>query len=217
MVEVKRRSYDASGRRERAERSRRAIVAAAGELFRQLGYRRTTMAGVAERAGVSAETVYKAFGTKTALVKAVFDRVIAGDDEPVPIARRTGAQAIRAEPDVRAKIAMYAREMAQRQQRAAWVQILVRDGRHVDDELGEVWRRLLAERLTGMTMLGQHLLDTGALRAGIDLEEVRDVLWTYIAVELYELLVLERGWPLDRYTEWIANAIAAALLPAPQP
>lgn len=212
MAEVKRRGYDASGRRERAERSRRATVAAAGELFQQLGYRRTTIAGVAERAGVSAETVYKAFGSKTALVKAVFDRVIAGDDEPVPVARRPAADAMRAEPDARVKIAMYARNMARRQQRAAWVQILIRDGRHVDDELDEVWQRVLAERLTGMTMLGQHLLDTGGLRAGIGLEEVRDVLWTYIAVELYELLVLERGWPLDRYADWITNAITAALL-----
>lgn len=213
MAEVKRRSYDASGRRERAERNRRAIVAAAGELFEQRGYRRTTMADVAELAGVSTETVYKAFGTKTALVKAVFDRVIAGDDEPVPIAQRAQADAMRAEPEVRTKIAMYARYMAHRQQSAAWVQILIRDGRHSDDELGEVWQRLLTERLTGMTMLGQHLLDTGGLRTGIDVEEVRDVLWTYNSVELYELLVLERGWALDRYAEWISAAIAAALLP----
>lgn len=215
MAEVKRRSYDASGRRERAERSRRAIVAAAGELFERQGYRRTTMTGVAERAGVSPETVYKAFGSKTALVKAVFDRVIAGDDEPVPVSQRAEADAMRAEPEARIKIAMYVRNMARRQQRAAWVQMLIRDGRHSDDELGAVWQRLLAERLTGMTMLGQHLLDSGGLRTGIDVEEVRDVLWTYNSVELYELLVLERGWPLDRYAEWISTAIAAALLPAP--
>jgi hypothetical protein len=37
-------------------------------------------------------------------------------------------------------------------------------------------------------------------------------LWTYTAIELYELLVVERGWPLDRYADWIAQAITAALV-----
>ena len=63
-----------------------------------------------------------------------------------------------------------------------------------------------------MTILGRHLIESGQLREGIELDEVRDVLWTYTAVELYELLVVERGWPLDRYADWIAQAITAALV-----
>jgi hypothetical protein len=63
-----------------------------------------------------------------------------------------------------------------------------------------------------MTILGRHLIESGQLREGIELDEVRDVLWTYTAVELYELLVVERGWPLDRYADWIGQAIAAALV-----
>ena len=64
------------------------------------------------------------------------------------------------------------------------------------DSALQIWQTLLDERLAGMTMFGRHLLDTRQLRPGIGLDEVRDVLWTYIAVELYELLVIERG--LDR-------------------
>jgi AcrR family transcriptional regulator len=211
MAQVK-RSYDASGRRARARARRRAVVVAAKALFERDGFRPTTIAAVAERAGVSAESIYKGFGTKAALAKAVFDFVIAGDDEPVPVWRRPGADAIRAEPDVRRKIALYARELAARQQRSAQVQILIRDGGHTDEALAALWRQLLAERLTGMTMLGRHLAESGQLRKGIELDEVRDVLWTYTAVELYELLALERGWSLDRYAEWIAAAVAAALV-----
>jgi hypothetical protein len=37
-----------------------------------------------------------------------------------------------------------------------------------------------------MTMLGRHLAESEQLRDGIELAEVRDVLWTYTAVELYE-------------------------------
>jgi AcrR family transcriptional regulator len=211
MTKVK-RSYDASGRREQARARRRAVVVAAEALFERDGFRSTTIAAVAERAGVSAESIYKGFGTKAALAKAVFDFVIAGDDEPVPVWRRSEADAIRAEPDIRRKIMLYSRGLAARQQRSAKVQILIRDGGHTDQTLTVLWQQLLAERLTGMTMLGRHLIESGQLREGIELDEVRDVLWTYTAVELYELLVVERGWPLDRYADWIGQAITAALV-----
>jgi len=211
MAEVK-RSYNASGRREQARARRRAVVVAAKALFERDGFRLTTITAVAERAGVSAESIYKGFGTKAALAKAVFDFVIAGDDEPLPVWRRSEADAIRAEPDVRRKILLYTRGLAERQQRSAKVQILIRDGGHTDETLVALWQQLLAERLTGMTMLGRHLMESAQLREGIELDEVRDVLWTYTAVELYELLALERGWPLDRYANWIGQAITAALV-----
>lgn len=205
------RRYDSSRRQESARLLRRSVVTGAQELFEQRGYHRTTINAVAERSGVSPEFIYKGFGTKAALVKAVFDFVIAGDDDPVAVAQRPDAAAIRAEQDVRRKIRLYASGMVIRQQRSAKVQILIRDGRRGDETLDGIWNRLLDERLAGMTMLGRHLLESGQLRAGIELDEVRDVLWALVAVELYELLVLGRGWPLDRYAQWIAQAIIAAL------
>lgn len=210
MTEVKRR-YDASGRRAQARARRHAMVVAAQELFERDGFRSTTIAAVAERAGVSAESVYKAFGTKAALAKAVFDVVIAGDDEDVPVYQRPEQQAMLAEPDVRRKIEMFVHYLAQRQARSAKVQFLIRDGRHVDDSLTPVWDKLAEEGLVGMTMLGRHLLETGQLRAGIDLDEVRDVLWNYLAIDTYERLVLARGWSVDRYADWVARAIIAAI------
>jgi AcrR family transcriptional regulator len=212
VTEVK-RSYDASGRRERARARRLAVVLAARELFERDGFRPTTIAAIAARADVSAESVYKGFGTKAAVAKAVFDQVIAGDDEPVPVAERPAMQALRDEPDVRRKIAMFAEGLAQRQARSAKVQILIRDGRHVDDSLAPVWTKLTDEGLAGMTTLGRHLLGTGQLRDGIDLEEVRDVLWNYLAIDSYERLVLTQGWPLERYSRWLAHAITSALCP----
>jgi AcrR family transcriptional regulator len=212
VTEVK-RSYDASRRREQARERRLAVVLAARELFGRDGFRLTTIAAIAKRAGVSAESVYKGFGTKAALAKAVFDLELAGDDEPVPVAARPAMQAIRDEPDVRRKIAMFAAGLAQRQAASARVQILIRDGRHVDDSLGPVWDKLTGEGLTGMTMLGRHLLETGQLRDGMGLDEVRDVLWNYLAIDAYERLVLTQGWPPERYSAWLANALTSALCP----
>jgi AcrR family transcriptional regulator len=212
MEEVK-RSYDASRRREQARARRLGVVLAARDLFERDGFRATTIIAVAARAGVSPESIYKGFGSKAVLAKAVFDIVIAGDDEPVPVAERPAMQAVRDEPDVRRKIAMFVEGLAQRQARSARVQILIRDGRHVDDSLVPVWAKLTDEGLAGMTMLGRHLLASGQLRDGIDLAEVRDVLWNYLAIDTYERLVLTQGWPLDRYSEWLTRAITSALCP----
>ena len=212
MTEVK-RSYDASGRREQARARRLAVVLAARDLFERDGFRPTTIAAIAAHAGVSAESVYKGFGTKAALTKAVFDLVITGDDEPVPVAERPAIQAVRDEPDVRRKIAMFVAGLAQRQARSAGVQILIRDGRHVDDSLVPVWAKLTDEGLAGMTMLGRNLLETGQLRDGIDLGEVRDVLWNYLSIDHYERLVRTQRWSLERYSRWLAHAITSAICP----
>jgi AcrR family transcriptional regulator len=212
MTEVK-RSYDASWRREQARARRVAVVLAARDLFERDGFRPTTIAAIAAHAAVSAESIYKGFGSKAGLAKAVFDIVIAGDDEPVPVAERPALQAIRDEPDVRRKIAMFVGGLAQRQARSAKVQILIRDGRHVDDSLAPIWAKLNDEGLVGMTMLGRHLLETGQLRDGIELDEVRDVLWNYLAIDTYERLVLSQGWPLERYSLWFTRAITSAICP----
>jgi AcrR family transcriptional regulator len=214
MTEVK-RSYDASGRRAQARARRLAVVLAARDLFERDGYRPTTIAAIAAQAGVSAESVYKGFGTKAALAKAVFDIELAGDDEPVPVAERPAMGAVREEPDVRRKIAMFAGGLAQRQARSARVQMLIRDGRHVDDSLAPIWEQMHDEGLAGMTALGRHLHQTGQLRDGIELGEVRDVLWNYLAIDHYERLVLTQGWSLERYSRWLADAITSALCPLP--
>lgn len=210
MPEVK-RSYDASRRREQAHARQGAVLRSARELFERQGFRATTLADVAAHAGVSVEGIYKSFGSKAALAKAVFDIVIAGDDAPVPISERPEADAIRREPDLRTKVQMFATGLAQRQARSARVQILIRDGRHVDRSLVQVWDTLATEALTGATALARQLHSTGQLRRGLAVEEVRDILWNYLAIDHYERLVLARRWSLPRYTKWLTAAINDAL------
>ncbi len=204
------RRYDASGRREKAAATRRAVIDAARELLEDKGFTATTVAAVAERAGLSPETVYKQFGTKAALTKAVFDVAIGGDDEPTPVAERAAAQAVLGAPDVGMKIRAYASDAALRQERSARIQLAIRDARHIP-LVGRLWQTILGERLTGMTIFGRHLVGTGELRGGLALDEVRDILWTYTAVEQYDLLVLSRGWSVERYGEWLGNGLVSAL------
>ena len=63
-----------------------------------------------------------------------------------------------------------------------------------------------------MTAFAARLAESGSLRPGVDADTARDVLYTYLSVELYELLVLERGWTVDRYRDFLATALIAALV-----
>ena len=74
------------------------------------------------------------------------------------------------------------------------MQLVVRDAAVSDAGAAEVWEQLQAERLTGMTMFAEHLDAGGHLRAGVSADEARDVLWAHNSVELWDLLVNQRGW-----------------------
>jgi AcrR family transcriptional regulator len=209
-----RRAYNASNRQEQARRNRLAVLAAARERFLRDGYARTTIAAIAADAGVSVETVYKAFGNKPGLVKALFDVAIVGDDEPIPLMQREFVARNRAEPDPRRKLAAYGEHLAEVAPRANPVQLVVRDAAVSDEAAAEVWRQLGAERLAGMTAFATHLHESGHLQDGIGVEDARDVLWTLSSFEIWDLLVNQRGWPVERYGAWVGEQLIAALLPA---
>ncbi|WP_422740111.1 TetR/AcrR family transcriptional regulator [Micromonospora sp. WMMD729] len=68
-----------------AQQKRALIVQAATQLFLELGYDRSSLARIAEEAGVSKATLFKQFPTKAALFDAiVVDSWAGGDDAAVP-------------------------------------------------------------------------------------------------------------------------------------
>lgn len=204
------RRYDASRRQEQARENRRRVLEAARRLFLDRGYANTAMPEVAKAAGVSVQTVYKTFANKATLLKAVFDVSVAGDDEPVPIAERDTIAAIQAEPRAERKITMYSRIIAEGSDRWGPVLLLARDAARADPAAAGVWAQMRQETLTAMTLFGTDLVATGQVRLSV--EEARDILWLYHSPEVYELLVLERGWDLERYARFFADAVIAALL-----
>ncbi|MDT7661525.1 MAG: hypothetical protein QOD04_1081 [Pseudonocardiales bacterium] len=206
------RRYDTTRRQEQARENRGRVLAAASRLFLARGYADTAMPEVAQAAGVSVQTVYKAFANKATLLKAVFDVSVAGGDEATPMAERDVIGAIRAEPDAARKITLYTRHLAEGAHRHAPLQLLVRDAAHADRAAAEVWAQMRQEMLTAMTYFAEDLLGTGQVRRHLVLEDVRDVLWTYHAPELYELLVLERGWSADRYGLFLGEAMINAVI-----
>ena len=207
------RAYDATGRRDRAKATRAAVLDVARDLFIERGYAKVSIAAVAKAAGVSPETIYKTIGAKPALLKAVSDVTLAGDNEPIALQAREHIQRAIAEPDPATKLAHYADLIAATQPRYAPISQLARQAAQTDPEAAEIWTTMNTERLTGATRMVQHFHETGALREDLTIEAAADLVWTYNSVEFYELLVLTRGWSLDAYRDFIHKALIAALLP----
>lgn len=207
-----RRRYDSSGRRERARQTRDQIVDAARELFLADGYAATTVAAIAAAARVSVETIYKGFGGKPGLVRAIAERGLAGQG-PVPAEQRSDH--IRdTEPDPRRILAAWGTFTAEIAPRVAPILMLARDAAASDPEVALTLEQISAARLDRMALNARGLFEAGHLRPEITPGEAADTMWTYSSPELYELLVLRRGWSADRYGRFVGQALIAALLPS---
>jgi TetR/AcrR family transcriptional regulator, regulator of autoinduction and epiphytic fitness len=211
---VKARTYDNSRRTDAARLTRRAVVAAAGELFVELGYPATTLAAIAERAGVSVQTVYAQFGNKTTVLKQVIDDAVAGDDEPTPVADREWVHQVLAEPDARKKLALHARGVTAIMKRSYRLDWVLRTAAPVDADADALWRKAVRQRRTGMEQLATHLHERGALRSALSVAEATDRIATLIDPEFYRLTVGERKWKPDQYESWLTELLIASLLPA---
>src|SRR4029078_1118344 len=160
--------------------------------------------------GVSEETVYKVFGNKVSLVRAIRDKALAGDG-PVHAEPRADRMKSR-ERDPRNTIRGWGVVAMEVAPRVAPVLLLVRQAAASDPELARLQAEMDAARLTRMTHTPRTLLDGKHLRSGITLDAATDVLWTYSSPELYELLVIRRAWSVERYGRFITDAMIAALL-----
>lgn len=92
MSTQKARRYEQRLRAERQEQTRRRIAAAAAELHGTLGPARTTIAAIAQRAGVQRSTVYRHFPDERALFLACSGHFLEQHPLPDP-ARWTGVAA----------------------------------------------------------------------------------------------------------------------------
>ncbi|MEV5012826.1 TetR family transcriptional regulator [Streptomyces sp. NPDC055692] len=207
------RGYDSSRRREQAERNRAAVLEAAWRLFEERGYGATTVSAVAAAAGVSAETVYKAFGGKAALVRALWERGLAGRG-PVHAQERSDVMRENA-ADPHAIVRAWGGFITEVMPATAPVLLLVRAAAATVPEMARLRVELDDSRLARMEVNARFLADHHHLRPGLTVEYARDILFAYSAPELYELLVLRQGWSPESYGVFIGESLSAALLSAP--
>ncbi|HWI04333.1 MAG TPA: TetR/AcrR family transcriptional regulator [Acidimicrobiales bacterium] len=209
---VKGRQYDNAGRQTQSEETRQRIVSAARDLMVAQGYRATTIAAVAARAGVHVDTVYALVGRKPVLLRELIEQAISGTDHAVAAAERDYVKAIRATSDPVGKLTIYARAMRQIQGRMAPLLLALRDAAATEPEAKQVWREISDRRAANMRMLAQDLEAAGGLRAGLSVDEAADVIWATNSSELYVLLTVDRAWTTERYERWLLDAWVRLLL-----
>lgn len=213
MNSGKKRSYQSPIRTRQARATRSEILRAAADLFAERGYGGTSVGAVAERAGVTSQTVYNAVGSKQALLKAAYDITLAGDDEPVPLAERPEVRAMYGLTDAAAFLHAYARLGRRILDRAGVLMAQIAVGAAAGEpDLVEHQRVTDAERLIGTGMVAQRVADLGALAPRLTVEVARDRIWTLNSVEVWRLLTRSRGWTGDAYEQWIGDAMCAAVL-----
>ncbi len=208
------RSYASPARERQARETRRAILAAATELFVAQGYSRTSVAAVARRAGVTAQTVYNAVGTKPELLRAAYDVTLIGDDEPVPMAERPEVIAMSQETDPATIVRAYAGLSRRTAERLGPLALQIAAGAAAGEPDLVEWERVSdGQRLIGVTRLIDRIAELGGLAAGLSPDRARDRIWTLNSIPVWHLLTGSRGWTGDEYEEWIGDAMCAAVLP----
>ena len=171
----------------------------------------TTVAAIAEAADVSVETIYKGLGGKAGLVRAIAEKGLEGVG-PVPAEQRSDEMRT-AERDPRVVMQRWGSFATEVAPRTAPIALLMRTVAASDPDVAEMLEELDQARLERMEHNARGLFERGDFRAGVTLGYARDVLWAYSSPELYELLVVRLRWPLERYGQFIADGMIAALLP----
>ena len=209
--DVKRkRPYRSERRREQAEQTRTRILDAAGVLFVKGGFAGTSVAAIAGRAGVSAETVYQAFGSKSALLDALVRRAARlGDEAPIP--EQAGPRAVVAERDQRTQLQMFAADIVRRLERVGPLMAVVDAAAVSEPAIAELQRGIDRARRAGLAEFVDALSARGPL--SVDRAVAVDTVWALASSDLQQLLMRRRGWSRTAYATWLAESLARILLP----
>ena len=186
---------------------------AARDLFLRRGYVGATIGAIAHLAEVSPQSVYNVIGNKAAVLKAVYDITLAGDDKPIPMIERPIAKAMFEAENPQTCLLLYARmgrEIAERAGPLLTVVFVQAAGR--DPEVRAFVDTIEGERRRGTAGVAGHIAERFGLREGLSVDEAADILWTLTAPELLDRLTRRRGWTLDRYESWLATTMAESLL-----
>jgi len=201
MTSVKRRSYRSTIRRGDAPQ---LVVAAARHLFATKGYLATSIDDIAAEAGVARPTVFTAVGSKPAILKAVVDQAIVGDDAAVPVAGRPWyAQALE-EPDPLRALHLHVRNMCRIQQRAGAVRRALETAAAVDPAAAELYAEVRSQHRAGVAEMAADI----AAKAGPQCDgPALAALMFVLPAQSYYRLVDEEGWPVEKFEQWLVDVL----------
>jgi AcrR family transcriptional regulator len=194
------RAYSSRRRAEQAARTRADVLAAAVELFGDSGWARTTINAVADRAQVSAETVYKGFRSKRNLLKEAIDFALVGDDEEIAFADRPEFEQIAVAGSFEERLRAGFELAADAHERAAGVWRAIVEAALSDPEIEaarlEIERARVSDSRRFMELALGEPPDETTLRAA----------WLLSGPDAYGKLTREAGLDRAGYVDTMVNA-----------
>ncbi|SDL98390.1 DNA-binding transcriptional regulator, AcrR family [Nonomuraea maritima] len=202
---VTRRPYTSKIRVAAAQETRTAILDAALALFAERGYTRTSVAAVAERAGVAVNTVYTSVGGKPALVRALTE---CGAADMVvhevldEVSRLTdGREILRAT----------ARGTGEVTRRQAAILAVLLDNRTSDPAVAEAAALAVRRYRDNLGRIADRLAELAVLRDDVDRTKAEQVLWFHFGTSAWTV-VHELGWTWEEAATWLSTQATHALL-----
>ncbi len=205
------RTKNRTSKAEQAAATRGKVVDAATELFLRDGFVTTTMTAIAKEAGVAVQTLYLAFGSKTAILQAAFDHALRGDAETDIADQEWYAQVV-AGTDGPAALRLMCDRSSAVIGRAAPLFDVMRAA-SADPEVGGMLAHNKKLRYAGY----RHLLENVSTRAGFNsnltLEDALGIVYTALSEDAYLLMVTEHGSTPERWLAWVTETCCGQLFP----
>ena len=213
-VKTQKRAYRSTRRADQVAQARRHVLATAGALFRAHGYAAVAMPVIAREADVAVETIYRGFGSKAGLFKAVVDAAVAGGSTraDVPVEQRPAIRALIEESDPHRQVELYAATQPGIHRRSGPLLLALAGAAASDPELDALWREIEASRRMGQSRFVEMLAARGRLRPGLSVEDGADGLWVLTSITVYDMLVHTRGWSVESYERWLSDRLIDLLL-----
>ena len=208
-----RRKYQSRLRQQQAADTRGAIIAAARELFVANGWQGTTIAAVARRAGVSPESVYAVFGSKSALLLGVVQTAVRRGDPATPLIEQAGPRAVAAAGDQAEILRLFAGDIAQVLAAVADIVAVMRVAAQADPEVAKVYDGIHAGRRENLALVARALAAKGPLRDGMSEAAALAQIWRLASPELFLMLTGIEGLTEAQYAAWLQHTLGQLLLP----
>ena len=200
----------------RTRLARAAIVDAARTLFLERGYGATTIDAISALSDVPPATVYRLLSSKRGILKALLDVSIAGNDEAIPMADRPPVRSLLADPDPRNMVAGFVGIAAQVNVRTAAIYRILVSAAASDPDAAMLLDELTRQRQQGQGRVARALARARALRPTLRERDAGDIIHALVSPEVYGLLVVDRGWPRERYETWLTETLVDQLLAPPR-
>jgi AcrR family transcriptional regulator len=206
---VERRPVDGTGRLSRREQyarqTRAAVIESAHRLFLERGYAATSLRAIADSANVSEQTVYRVFGDKAELLRAVLLAAVGVEGAATNLQGGQLLAAVAAAASPSDRLRLVARVMHDSYERGlAQLEAIVVSAASADERVAELAREMAVTKYQDVRSLVVAIVGDAELD-GLGIDDVVDYVYAAESSPVYLTLTAERGWTTEKYVEWFVD------------